>query len=80
GTRSQTCKRTNTAVLSYLCALYNRIWSQNCAPIAEGSKILGELEIGGLFERKGHEFVDADINLFDADDKTCYSKVRLRAI
>ena len=56
------------------------VWSQNYAPIAEGSKILGELEIGGLFERKGHEFVGADINLFDADDKTCYSKVRLRAI
>ncbi|MEM7018006.1 MAG: hypothetical protein AAF512_11800 [Pseudomonadota bacterium] len=54
--------------------------SQNFTPIPKGAKVLGETAIVGLFEKKGHEFVDADINLFDADQGTCFSAVHLRAI
>ncbi len=53
---------------------------QNYAAIPLGSKIIGEMSVVELFERKGHEFVDADINLFDADDRRCFSALRLRAI
>ena len=54
--------------------------SQNFAPIADGSRVLGEMTIVDLFNRKGHEFVDADFNLFDAERGACFSTVQLRAI
>ena len=53
---------------------------QNYAAIPLGSKIIGEMSVVELFVRKGHEFVDANINLFDADDHRCFSALRLRAI
>jgi len=53
---------------------------QNYAAIPLGTKIIGEMRVVELFERKGHEFVDADINLFDAGDHRCLSALRLRAI
>ena len=46
----------------------------------EGSKVLGEMEILELFNRRGHEFADSRINLFDADSESCFSTIRLRAI
>lgn len=54
--------------------------SQNFAPIADGTKVLGEMAILDLFEKKGHEFVDAEFNLFDADRGTGLSAVHVRAI
>ena len=54
--------------------------SQNFAAIPGGARVLGEMEITDLFNRKGHEFVDATINLFDFDADTCFASVNLRAI
>ena len=53
---------------------------QNFEALAEGRKVLGEMEILTLFNRRGHEFADARINLFDASSGVCCSSIRLRAI
>ena len=53
---------------------------QNFQAMPEGSKVLGEMEILELFNRRGHEFADSRINLFDADSESCFSTIRLRAI
>lgn len=54
--------------------------SQNYAAIPQGTKVIGEMQITDLFDRKGHEFVDATVNLFDADADTCLASIELRAI
>lgn len=54
--------------------------SQNYAAIPDGTKVLAEIAIRDLFEKKGHEFVDSDINVFDADSGRCFSSIQLRAI
>ena len=53
---------------------------QNFKALPEDSKVLGEMEILDLFNRRGHEFADSRINLFDADSEGCFSTIRLRAI
>lgn len=50
------------------------------APIAAGTKLVGEMSIANLFEKKGHEFVDAVINVYDFNDDRCYATINLRAI
>jgi hypothetical protein len=54
--------------------------SQNFAAIPSGTKIVGEMVITDLFDKKGHEFVDATINLFNVETDQCYTSVELRAI
>ena len=54
--------------------------SQNYAAIPQGTKVLGEMQITDLFEKKGHEFVDSTINLFGAAAGKCFSSIQLRAI
>ena len=54
--------------------------SQNYREISLGTKIVVELEINELFTKKGHEFVDAIINLFDTKDNSCLTSINLRAI
>ena len=53
---------------------------QNFEALAEGRKVLGEMEILKLFNRRGHDFADARINLFDTVSRVCFSSIRLRAI
>jgi len=53
---------------------------QNFSPVASGTKIIGEMSVVDLFEKKGHQFVDAEINLFDADESICLIAIELRAI
>ena len=53
---------------------------QNFEALPEGSRVLGEMEVLDLFNRRGHEFADSRINLFDADSESCFSTIRLRAI
>ena len=55
-------------------------WSQNYAAIPMNTQVVVEMRVLECFERKGHEFVDVDIALFDEKDDTCLSTVRLRAI
>jgi hypothetical protein len=54
--------------------------SQNYAPIPQGTKLVGEMEIKDLFDKKGHEFVDALVNIFDAESNRCFASIELRAI
>lgn len=54
--------------------------SQNYRPVPEGTSLIAELAIQDLFEKKGHEFVDAQINLFDEADDACVCAIELRAI
>jgi hypothetical protein len=54
--------------------------SQNYAPIPDGTKIIAEMAITDLFEKKGHEFFDADVTLFDEADDQCLTTITLRAI
>lgn len=54
--------------------------SQNYARIPLGTEILAEMEVRDLFTKKGHEFVDARVILFDLSDDKCLCSIDLRAI
>jgi len=54
--------------------------SQNYQPIAPDTTIIAEMSVADFYEKKGHEFVDAEIALFDEADDSCLSTIRLRAI
>jgi len=42
--------------------------------------VVGEMEIKDLFDKKGHEFVDVLVNIFDVESNSCFSSIELRAI
>lgn len=54
--------------------------SQNYAPIPANTTVVAEMAITDLFEKKGHEFFDAEVDLFDEADDHCLATIRLRAI
>ena len=54
--------------------------SQNFAPLSAGTGVIGEMSVKSLFEKKGHEFVDVDVNVFDENSLQCYTSIGLRAI
>lgn len=54
--------------------------SQNYHAIAPGTDIVAEMAVVDLFEKKGHEFFDAQVNLFDAANDRCLTTIWLRAI
>jgi len=54
--------------------------SQNYRPIPRGSELLVESAIAELFEKKGHEFVDLDVEAYLLDSKEPVMSARLRAI
>ncbi len=54
--------------------------SQNYRAVAADTPLIAELAILDLFSKKGHEFVDAQINLFDEADDACVCAIHLRAI
>lgn len=54
--------------------------SQNFAALSAGTKFVSEMTVTDLFEKKGHEFVDAEVNLFDIETQQCYTSINLRAI
>ena len=54
--------------------------SQNFRPIAAGTSIIGEMTISDFYEKKGHEFVDVEVGLFDEQNDQCLSAIELRAI
>jgi hypothetical protein len=54
--------------------------SQNYREIADETTVIAETAIVDLFEKKGHEFFDAEVNLYDESDDSCLTAVRLRAI
>ena len=54
--------------------------SQNYRPIAADTELVVESTIADLFEKKGHEFIDVDMSIFDRADEAAVASVRLRAI
>lgn len=54
--------------------------SQNFAPIPFDTGLIAEMEVLDFYNKKGHEFVDVRVNLFNAEDGTCHSAIDLRAI
>jgi hypothetical protein len=54
--------------------------SQNYRSIAANTELVAESAIVELFEKKGHEFIDVDMNIFDRADDAAVASVRLRAI
>ena len=45
-----------------------------------GTNLISEMEINRVFEKKGHEFVDVNVNLFDENDGSCMMSINLVAI
>ena len=54
--------------------------SQNYGSIPLNTELVAEMTITDLFNKKGHEFVDAQVALYDRDNDTCYASIDLRAI
>jgi hypothetical protein len=54
--------------------------SQNFMPIPFDTKLIAEMEVLDFYSKKGHEFVDVRVNLFNADSEKCHSSIDLRAI
>jgi hypothetical protein len=54
--------------------------SQNYRSIAANTELVVESTIADLFQKKGHEFIDVDMNIFDRADEAPVARVRLRAI
>ena len=52
---------------------------QYYAPVPPGAELIAESRITDLFNKKGHEFVDLDVNVFFKDGSAAMS-TRLRAI
>jgi hypothetical protein len=38
------------------------------------------MEINNIYEKKGHEFIDVFVNLFDEKDESCVMSINLIAI
>ena len=54
--------------------------SQNFAPIPSGTSIVAEMVVREFYAKRGHEFVDVEVALYDESDDTCLATIALRAI
>ncbi|HIG41862.1 MAG: hypothetical protein ABGY96_23090 [bacterium] len=54
--------------------------SQNYAIVENGTDLIVECDISDLFEKKGHEFVDVNVDIYDAETSNAVMSARLRAI
>lgn len=54
--------------------------SQHYRAIAPGTELVVEARVADLFEKKGHQFVDADVDVYDRSADAAVASVRLRAI
>ena len=54
--------------------------SQNYRAVRLNSSLIAQMEINKIYEKKGHEFIDVFVNLFDQEDKTCVMTINLTAI
>jgi hypothetical protein len=54
--------------------------SQHYRCIEQGCELYVEAAVADLFEKKGHEFVDADVAVFRCEDDAAVASIRLRAI
>ena len=54
--------------------------SQNFRAVPLGASLIAEMEINNIYEKKGHEFIDVFVNLFDEKDESCVMSINLIAI
>ena len=54
--------------------------SQNYKSVPLGTSVISEMEVKDFYEKKGHEFVDVNVNLFDEKDSSCIMTINLIAI
>ena len=48
--------------------------------ITFGALLIAKTHVNSIFEKKGHEFVDVGVNLFNLEDKKCVMTINLIAI
>ena len=54
--------------------------SQNYRAVGRNSSLIAQMEINKNYEKKGHEFIDVFVNLFDQRDEMCVMTINLTAI
>ena len=54
--------------------------SQNYQALSFNSSVIAEIHVNEVYEKKGHEFVDVDVNLFKQEDKSCIMTINLLSI
>ena len=54
--------------------------SQNYRAVSLNSTLIAQMEINKIYEKKGHEFIDVYVNLFDKQDEVCVMTINLIAI
>lgn len=54
--------------------------SQNFRAVPKDTIVVAEMNVVDFFEKKGHEFADVDVNLFDEANDDALCSIRLRAI
>jgi len=54
--------------------------SQNFRAVELNTELIAEMEINKIYEKKGHEFIDVFVNLFDETDESCVMSINLIAI
>ncbi len=54
--------------------------SQYYRAVPLDSSLIAEVTVREFYEKKGHEFVDVDVHLFDEADDACVATIYLRAI
>ena len=54
--------------------------SQNYRAVSLNTSLIAQMEINNIYEKKGHEFIDVFVNLFDQQDKMCVMTINLTAI
>ena len=54
--------------------------SQNYRAVGLNSSLVAQMEINEIYDKKGHEFIDVFVNLFDQEDDMCVMTINLTAI
>jgi len=54
--------------------------SQNYKPVFLGSTLIAEMSVKDFYEKKGHEFIEVNVNLFEDKSLKCCMSINLLAI
>ena len=54
--------------------------SQNYRPVPMNTSLIAEMSVQDFYEKKGHEFIDVNVNLFEDKSLHCCMSINLLAI
>jgi hypothetical protein len=54
--------------------------SHNFRAVPMETSLIAEMQVKDCYDKKGHEFIDVDVNLFDERDEECIMMINLLAI